>query len=236
MHTVSDALHLRTEDLREIDRLAVLEFGIPSVVLMENAGRGAAEVVLRVLGERRAAGLAAERVAIVCGPGNNGGDGAVVARHLANEGVAVDIVATHPVEALAGDAAIVRRIAERMGIPVHELATAEAVLERADVVVDALLGTGLTGEVRPALARGIERINALRSRVPEPATIVALDLPSGLDADGGQPSNATVVADWTVTFAARKVGFRTPEAARYLGRVVVASIGAPRALVERFER
>ncbi|MFN0244166.1 MAG: NAD(P)H-hydrate epimerase [Planctomycetota bacterium] len=233
---MSDALHLRCEDLRAIDRLAVLEFGIPSIVLMENAGRGAAEVVLRVLGERRAAGLAADRVAIVCGPGNNGGDGAVVARHLANEGVTVEIVATHRLDALAGDAAIMRRIAEHMEIPVHELATAEPVLARADVVVDALLGTGFTGEVRPALARVIECMNAVRSRAPERATIVALDLPSGLDADGGHPSNATVVADWTITFAARKVGFRTPESARCLGRVVVASIGAPRSLVERFAR
>lgn len=239
---MNDVLHLSREDLRAIDRLATEEFGIPSIVLMENAGRNAAELVLRVLAEKRERGSPANRVAIVCGAGNNGGDGAVVARHLANRDVVVELLATHGADALAGDAAIMRRAAERMGIVAHDVSTAKrldaatAVLAGADVVVDALLGTGFAGTVRPLVARVIDRVNAVRAKSAGRQIVVALDLPSGLDADTGAPSNATVVADLTVTFAASKSGFRHPGAADYLGRVEVASIGAPRMLIERFRR
>jgi NAD(P)H-hydrate epimerase len=251
---MKDSLRLTRAELREVDRLATEECGIPSSVLMENAGRGAAECVLGLWLEpsRIAAALAgggadgdarsadprsARRIAILCGAGNNGGDGAVVARHLSNAGLLVDVFATESRAALRGDAALQRLILERMMIRVHDISSAAgleataAVLASADVLVDALLGTGFEGEVRPKLARVIERINALRSAGGR--TVVALDLPSGLDCDSGVAARPTVTADLTVTFVARKAGFDAPAARAVLGVVHVATIGAPAEAIER---
>ncbi len=228
---MDDAPGLTRAELARLDRLACEEYGLPGAVLMENAGRGAAEEVLALSADR------ARRVAVIAGPGNNGGDACVLARHLANAGVEIEVFAANPLEELSGDAAIMRRAVERMGIPVHDvsseagLARARPALERATVVVDGLLGTGFRGEVRPKIARLIEAVNACRRE--RGAAIVALDLPSGLDADTGKPSQPTVMADLTVTFAALKVGFDAPEAKPCLGRVVLATIGAPAALLDR---
>lgn len=228
---------LTRAQLAELDRRASEEYGLPGAVLMENAGRGAAEHVLALLAARHGRGQSAARVAVLCGPGNNGGDGCVVARHLANAGIAVEIFATHALEDLKGDAAIMRRAAEKMGVPIHDVASAEAfeaarsLLARGDVFVDGLLGTGFRGEVRPAIARIIQVVNDLRAN--RGVGVVALDLPSGLDCDTGRPSGATVRADLTVTFAAPKVGFEAAIARPFLGSVVVATIGAPAVLVER---
>jgi NAD(P)H-hydrate epimerase len=249
----ASSVRLTRDQLRALDRLAAEEYGLPSAVLMENAGRGASEHVLAALSADVREGALAPgtdsrgardaRVAIVCGPGNNGGDGAVVARWLANAGVAVDVLATHALDALRGDAALERRVIERMRIPVHELAGDDAVerarhvLARADLVVDALLGTGFEGEVRANIARAIELVNAWRAsrlaRGGAGARVVALDLPSGLDCDTGAPARPTVIADLTVTFAAWKIGFDAEPARAVLGRVVVASIGTPLELLVR---
>jgi NAD(P)H-hydrate epimerase len=220
---------------RELDRRALEDYGLPGIVLMENAGRSAADEILAVLRERRAEGRSAERVLVACGPGNNGGDGCVAARHLANAGATVDLCATHPTAALRGDALVARRVVDRMRLAVHDvsdaaaLERAEAAFERADVLVDALLGTGFEGQVRPVVARVIDRLNAHRER--RGATLVALDLPSGLDCDTGEPSQPTIRADLTVSFAAPKIGFAAPRAAAYVGRVAVASIGVPAELL-----
>lgn len=238
---MDSSLYLTRAQVRAIDRLAVEEYGLPAVILMENAGRGAAQWVLEIARERRSRGCADTPVAVVCGRGNNGGDGYVVARHVANEGWPVELFATDPAERLPADAQIMRRVVERMGLAVHDvgdeasLARAGPRLAAAGIVVDALLGTGFQGEVRPELARIIESINALRADYTSPIerTVVALDVPSGLDCDRGEPSNATLIADVTVTFVARKQGFSVPQAARYLGRVEVVSIGVPRAVMTR---
>jgi len=230
------AVRLSRAQVRALDRLALEEYGLAGAVLMENAGRGASEHVLAAL-----AGDA--RVAIVCGPGNNGGDGGVVARWLANAGVAVDVLATHGLAKLDGDAALQRRIVERMRIPVHELSAGDAArdaLARADLVVDALLGTGFEGEVRPNIARAIDLVNDWRqarlARGLNGVHVVALDVPSGLDCETGIPSRPAIVADLTVTFAAWKIGFDAEPARGVLGRVVVASIGTPHELAERVRR
>lgn len=246
---MSDVLRLTRAELREIDRVACQEWGIPSSVLMENAGRGAAEIVLGQWMDPRDVALsladgrgpsrasAAHRAAIFCGPGNNGGDGAVVARHLANAGFAVAVLYTEPSAGLRGDAALQRRILERMGLRVQDVSSADALaacepaLAAANVFVDGLLGTGFEGDVRPKIARVIERINALRRE--RPIRVVALDLPSGLDCDRGEPAQPTVVADLTATFVARKVGFDTPRARAVCGEVRVVSIGVPIQIVER---
>jgi len=218
---VAESPRLTRDELALLDRLACQELGLPSVVLMENAGRGAAEAVL---------GLRPRRVAVFSGGGNNGGDACVVARHLANAGVDVSVLATHPLVDLRGDAALMRRAVECLGVPVHD-AAAEKAFEHADVLVDGLLGTGFRGTMRPATARVVEALNERREAGG--VSIVALDLPSGLDADTGRAARPTVSADLTVTFAALKVGFDAPAARPFLGRVVLATIGVPSSLIER---
>ena len=217
---------LTRSQVREIDRRAIEEFGLPGIVLMENAGRGAAELLHGL-----APGVS---VAIVCGKGNNAGDGFVIARHLENLGHAVRLLlACDPAE-LRGDAAIAWRMVEKAGIPTTKLAAAtaaewERALAGADWIVDALLGTGATGAPRGVIATAIDAVNAAARHGSQ---VFAVDLPSGLDCDTGQPLGPCVRADVTATFVARKVGFDAPAAAPWLGAVHVVGIGAPRALLE----
>lgn len=221
-------LRLTCAQVREIDRLAVDEYGLPGVVLMENAGAGAARIALEMLAPR-----AGRRVSILCGPGNNGGDGWVVARHLSNAGCAVHVLACADLAALRGDAAVHARVAVRMGIA-HELVVDGPALALrladADLVVDALLGTGATGAPRGAIAAAIEAIARL---APGRPPVLALDVPSGFDADTGARPGACVRADVTATFAAEKVGFAAAGGRAWLGRVQVVDIGVPRALFAR---
>lgn len=222
----------RTE-VRSIDARAAEEFGLPTVVLMENAGRGAAGVIRERL---TPPGLSLPRILILCGPGNNGGDGGVVARHLDLWGYPVRVVWFAEPEKLRGDAAVQRRVLERSGLeqcfwqnePNSDRSGLDALLAEADIVVDGLLGTGLTRPVEGILFLLIEAIN--RSAKPT----LALDLPSGLDADSGLPLGTAVRATYTATFVAPKLGFSAPAAASYTGEVVVVDIGAPRSLLEQF--
>jgi NAD(P)H-hydrate epimerase len=213
---------LTREQARLLDRRAMEEFAVPSIVLMENAGRGMAEL-LRSLG-------VAGPVVICCGKGNNGGDGFVIARHLDNAGVNVRVLLfTNPAE-LTGDAAINHTILVRGGVPVEVMAEVnlEALLSdrlaQADWIVDALFGSGLQGPVRPPFDRVIEAINASGVR------IFAVDIPSGLDCDTGLPMGPTVRARHTATVAALKVGFQNPSARQWLGEASVIDMGAPRRL------
>ena len=213
---------LSREQVRAIDRRAIDEFGVPGVVLMENAGRGAAEVLLS-LGARGP-------VVICCGKGNNGGDGFVIARHLDNRGVPVRVLLFADPATLTGDAALNHDILSRSGVPLDVSAgpvVDEAALRQelavAEWVVDALFGTGLAGLVRPPFDRVIAAINASGAKV------LAVDIPSGLDCDTGQPLGPTVRAQHTVTFVAEKKGFANPAAREWTGAVHVADIGAPRA-------
>lgn len=224
-----DAIRLTRTQVREVDRLAVEEYGIPSIVLMENAARNTAAVVLGMYPPP-------VTVAVVCGGGNNGGDGFAIARHLHNGGARVDLFTACRPDRLTGDAAINHRIARCMGLRCHPFDTAEAmpaarpVLEQAAVIVDALLGTGFSGEVRPPLDLAIKEINAARE---QGAVVVAVDVPSGLDCDTGRAAETTVRADVTVTFVARKTGFDVVGASAWTGRIIVADIGAPVELAER---
>jgi NAD(P)H-hydrate epimerase len=223
---------LTRDQVRQIDRIAIEQIGIPGVVLMENAGRHAAQTVLELLPNPAGA-----RVCVLCGPGNNGGDGFVVARHLHNAEVRVTVLLACDAQKITGDARVNYDIAQRMSLPMHailtpdELAQTQAQLRDCDVIVDALLGTGFTGQPRPPIDQIIRAVNALRG-----PTIVAIDVPSGLDCDTGQPADPCVRADVTVTFVAPKAGFEKPPAPRYLGRIVVADIGVPRDLLRPDEK
>jgi NAD(P)H-hydrate epimerase len=169
-------------------------------------------------------------VLVVAGPGNNGGDGYVAARHLANRGVQTTVVVFAGEAQIAADAKVNLDILLRMGVPVRFLTAPvgwdlyREHLGPASVVVDALFGTGLRGEVREPGRTAIELLNQARKPV------VAVDIPSGLDCDTGRPLGVAVTAAVTVTFARAKVGLLRPEAAAYVGRLVVADIGLPPSL------
>lgn len=220
---------LSREQVREVDRRAIDRLGIPGIVLMENA---AIHAVAELLAALQPAPGRPPRVAVLCGGGNNAGDGYAMARHLHNHGAAVAIHALKDPARLTGDAATNHLICQRMGLPITAVLDAPAVQDAArawadvDAVVDAMLGTGFAGEVREPIATAIEQVNAGQGPL-----VLAVDVPSGLDCQSGRPATATVRADVTVTFVARKVGFAAPSAAAHLGRVVVADIGAPPELI-----
>lgn len=216
---------LGRDQARALDRRAQDEGGVPGVVLMENAGRGCAELLQRL-------GIQG-RVVVCCGKGNNGGDGFVIARHLDNAGrdVAVHLFAD-PAE-LTGDAAANYWILAHSGPPlvmypygkVDETQLRQE-LSRADWIVDALFGSGLTGSVRPPFDGIIQVLN------DSPARVLAVDIPSGLDCDTGLSLGATVRAHHTATIAALKQGFVRPEAQEWLGKVHIIDMGVPRRLLE----
>lgn len=228
--------------LGEVDRRAVEAFGIPILVLMENAGRAVAEAVLKVVG---GVGHGKEReVVVVCGAGNNGGDGLVAARHLHNAGVKVTVLLVGAREKFmsAGREAVGVNlgIVERMKVPVFEVTAGHAelrdVLVEASpevVLVDAIFGTGLTRKVEGVAAEVIRAMNASRKR------IVAVDVPSGMDADTGMAAGGGSVsaggeevihAMETVSMCGMKAGFAAGKG--FVGKVVVGDIGAPRELLE----
>jgi NAD(P)H-hydrate epimerase len=210
------------DQVRELDRIAIEELGIPGLVLMENAGRGAAAVILD---------LSPGRVAIVCGPGNNGGDGLVVARHLAIAGVPCDVLLVGERARVTPDLRTNLEIWERGGGAVIDasagLGPHRELLGRADVVVDALFGTGLNRPLATLYREAIEALAAL------PGRKVALDLPSGLDADTGLLHGPELRVDVTVTFAGHKRGLCLHPGAALAGRVHVVPIGIPPAAVAR---
>jgi NAD(P)H-hydrate epimerase len=222
---------LSREEIRAVDTRAADDFAMPTVVLMENAGRGAADL----LHERVRSSVISDppRILVLCGPGNNGGDGGVVARHLDLWGFAVEVLWLADPSRLRGDAAIQWQILERMELgqtswPGEPPGDLDARIARADWIVDGLLGTGLTRPVEGALRQVIEAMN--QSGRP----VLALDLPSGLDADSGRPLGVAVHATVTATFVAPKLGFNAPGAIDYTGAVVVVDIGVPRKLLEPF--
>jgi NAD(P)H-hydrate epimerase len=207
--------------MRSVDAYAIETLGIPGLILMENAGRNTADVIVERLG-----GAVGKRVVIVAGGGNNGGDGFVIARHLANRGAAVTTFVIAPDEKITGDARTnldaiealehdVNRVGE------HELPKLARLLDGADLVVDAVGGTGIRGELQGPLATAVDQINAAA------APVAAVDIPTGLDCDTGSAEGGCVKADFTVTMAARKTGFEADGVEEFTGDVVVVDIGIP---------
>ena len=225
---------------RALDAALQEELAIPSLLLMENAGRGAAEAIEQRYGARtRATSAAPPRAALFAGSGNNGGDGFVVARHLLRLGWRVDVAACGAIEHATADATVQRTIVEgltkQLGRdslsiePIHDAAAARraaAAVPQDAVIIDALVGTGFRGPLREPLATLIAALN----EAPRRAT-VALDLPSGLDADTGTATTPTFRADLTLTFAAMKRGLATQSARAWCGEVVVIDLGVPEAVL-----
>lgn len=204
---------LTRQQVRDVDRIAMEHFAMPGIVLMENAGSNAAAIIMQYISPL-------DHVAILCGSGNNGGDGYVIARHLVNHDVDVSLICAKPIDQLTGDAATNATIAMRMNIPVITL---DALTDK-HIVIDALLGTGFHGDLREHL---IPYIKACRNK----AMVFAIDVPSGMDCDTGLGSNVTVKADHTITFVARKVGFDHPDSHHLTGKVHVVDIGVPQGAV-----
>jgi NAD(P)H-hydrate epimerase len=225
---------LTREEVRELDRRAIEGFGVPGIVLMENAGRGCAELLMQLNPERKP-------VAILCGPGNNGGDGFVIARHLDNHGWPVNVHVFAKLNHKAGEfdtnfdilfASSIHFDQYRpdMFEESHRSLIHRRGLDNSHWIVDALFGTGLDRPIQTPFDWLAEEIN--RSSKP----VLAIDSPSGLDCDTGEPLGPTVRATHTATFVAHKKGFLNPASTQWTGEVHVIDIGAPRVLIEEYRR
>ncbi len=212
--------YVTPEEMRSIDAFAIKTVGIPGVVLMENAGHAVFEQAYK--------GLAGndKPAVILCGRGNNGGDGFVVARLLINNGIETSVHVVGAISKIKGDAGVNLRILRRMGVPIERvtrksLPELQTRLKGAGLIVDALLGTGLSGEVTGLFRDVIALTNA--SGRP----VLAVDIPSGLDGVTGKPLGIAVVANATVTFQLPKKAFENPRARNHTGRLTIADIGIP---------
>ncbi len=219
---------LSRAQVRAVDQRAVERLHIPSLILMENAGKNAADWLHARFGSP------ARRAVIFCGTGNNGGDGFVIARHLHNAGWHAEIMLVGDADHMTADAATHHAIAEAMGIAIRSLAGIDDIgafvtscLTTDDIVIDALLGTGFRGAVRDPQASVIAALNATSVY----ATI-AVDVPSGLDCDSGEVGNVAIRADATITFVAAKTGFSRNQGPAQVGEVHVVDIGAPPTLID----
>ncbi|MHC4110465.1 MAG: NAD(P)H-hydrate epimerase [Planctomycetota bacterium] len=211
------------DEVRAFDSWAINTLGVPGVVLMENAGRSCAELI-----KKKLAGVAKPKVCIFCGTGNNGGDGYVIARHLFNSGFKVIVVICGDRNKIKGDAKTNLDILEGLNQPIEKLnlkggdipSRIKAFAAGADILVDGLFGTGLNGQLSDEYKQLIESINGKN------CPILAVDIPSGLDCDTGEPLGAAIRANYTVTFVAGKKGFTSSDTiSQYIGEIFVASIG-----------
>jgi hydroxyethylthiazole kinase-like uncharacterized protein yjeF len=215
-------------EMRRLDELATTDYDIPSIVLMENAGLRVVEAVKHILGN-----VSGKRILVFAGKGNNGGDGLVVTRHLFNAGAEVKTFLLAPPEEIKGDARINLAIAQKMQAKIcpvlveRDLQRVDIALLYPDLIVDAIYGTGFKGAAQGVAGRVIEMIN----RVGKP--VVAVDLPSGLEADTGNVHGPCIQATETITFCLPKLGLVLDPGARYTGRLTVADISIPAGLVDR---
>ena len=213
--------------IQNLDRIAIERYGIPSIVLMENAGRAVAEEVKKSL-----RGKKKPRVCVICGLGNNAGDGFVVARHLMNAGIPVKVFLAGKARQLKHDAAVNYRILKRIKCPIIECGgtrfcdPAESIA-RADIVVDAIFGVGLNREITELFRDAIETINR------KVKYVIAVDTPSGLDGTTGKIYGVCVKVNKTVTFSLAKAGFFKNHGPRYVGKIIVVDIGIPSRVVKQ---
>lgn len=215
-----------TKTIAALDRRAIFEFGIPSTVLMENAGRAVSLAILRSLRNVRR-----PNVIIFCGLGNNAGDGFVIARHLQDHGIAVKTFLLGNPRHLKTDALLNYKILKNLKGPLKVVRCLDAYLEaeikKSGLVVDAIFGVGLNRAITGLFKDAIEAIN--ESRRP----VIAVDVPSGLDATTGKIYGVCIKAKTTVTFTLMKKGLLKNEGPRHSGKIIVADIGIPKHLIEK---
>jgi len=226
---------LSAAEMREVDRLTTARYGIPSLTLMETAGVSVAEFIAQ-----RWPKFAQRRIVVLCGKGNNGGDGFVVARHLLELGAKPEVYLFAAPDEMHGDAATnCKRWKEASGVlnvvrnsdDWHKLKP--ALVRSAEIIVDAILGTGFRGPVEGFLAEVFEGVSLSRSASQRGIgqSVVAVDIPSGLNADTGDYGSAFIGADYTVTFTAPKIGMLLATAERVVGELIVRKIGSPMDLI-----
>jgi NAD(P)H-hydrate epimerase len=215
------------EEMAGMDRIAIEVLGIPGVVLMENAGRGATEVMWRYFPD-----MGGKRVAVLAGGGNNGGDGFVIARHLWQQRVNVVVYCLKKLGSYQGDARSNLEIIQKLDLVVEEVTESAGIkklrrkLADADLIVDSILGTGLNAPVRGFYRKVIDLVNQLGRPV------VAVDLPSGLNASSGQPLGTCIQATVTATLGLPKVGLLVTPGCSFVGHLEVVDIGLPRSVIE----
>ncbi len=210
---------LRRDKIRLLDRLAIDDYKIPSIVLMENAGRSAAQIIQSKLKNLD------QKVVILCGKGNNGGDGLVIGRHLSNWGIPTTVLMFADRQQLSDDARTNLTILEKMNVPLHNilnLEKAQNIIENSDIIVDALLGSGVLGTIKESYQSIVEIVNALVDKF-----VVSVDIPTGLDCDTGEILGKCIKADLTLTFIAPKLGFILGSGPSQCGEVQVLEIGIP---------
>lgn len=208
--------------MRKLDEIAIKRYGIPSLLLMENAGRGTADLAEKALGKRK------KRVLIVCGKGNNGGDGFVSARHLFNRGYQVRVILLCRLDELKNDPKINYTILQRMNVPIQpvlnqaQFRALEQLLKNSDLMIDAIFGIGLERPVTGLFYSVILALN--QSKKP----ILSIDVPSGLNSDNGKIMGIGIKARYTATLACAKKGLNLNEGPKYAGKVTVLDISIPR--------
>lgn len=222
---------LSAKQMAEVDRLTTERYRIPSILLMENAGRSVADEI-----EKARPDFRASSILVVCGRGNNGGDGFVVARYLVLRGARPSVILLSEPEKLKGDALTNYEIAREMGVPIRAFPPGEARSQlrkeaAPDIIIDAIFGTGLSKPVGADFRPVVDWINRQGAR----SFVVAVDIPSGIMADSPEVAGPAVRARLTVTFSALKLSHVAPPAADYAGKVVLAPIGSPPALFDNPE-
>jgi ADP-dependent NAD(P)H-hydrate dehydratase / NAD(P)H-hydrate epimerase len=230
---------LTAEQMREVDRLTTDRYGVPSLQLMENAGAAVADYLSQAFPD-----LSARNILVLCGKGNNGGDGFVVARRLRERGAPPRVFLFTEISAVRGDAAVNLQLWQAGGGELHAMtslsqwAIAREALNDADLVVDALLGTGIKGPVEGLLASVIEDVNAWRDKRPvrfrraRARFVISVDMPSGLPSGNEDFGGPVIRADVTVTLTAPKVGQLLAPRADCVGKLIVRDIGTPRELLD----
>lgn len=215
--------------IQNLDKMVIEEYGIPSVVLMENAGRCVALEIIALLKKKKS-----PFVSVFCGLGNNAGDGFVVARHLMGAGIKIKVFIVGKAEQLKADAALNCRILKKLRCPVKEINTVKEKAVRdafkADIIVDAIFGVGLNREIFEPFSGVINELNK------KAKYIVAVDIPSGLNGTTGKIHGICVKAGTTVTFSFVKKGFLKADGPGHTGKVVVADIGMPVRCINLWER
>ncbi len=220
---------LTGKQMAELDRIAIEEIKIPSLILMENAGRSVFQVI-----RDRVPDLSQKKIMVVCGKGNNGGDGLVVARHLINHGAMAEIIVLSSPEDLSPDAKANAGILEQSDEIIHyvtdesNLSQLASMLSGADVIIDAIFGTGFVGEAHGLAAQVMELMNL------SPAQVFSIDIPSGVEGDTGHVLGSAVLADVTVTLALPKLGLFLYPGRGYVGELTIGSVGYPRSLLQNF--